>query len=131
MQNIFTPVSNPHAQVANSKLTLSKHTKRNSTKGPVRKAGVGFNKLGKPQVASSFLSEKAVALHLSFHWECAIISIISTWSPQSFETVVSVEIFYNAPSNAEVSNLQPTGCTPLRMAVNVAQHKIVNLFKTL
>ena len=31
---------------------------------------------------------------------------------------------------AQVANLWPTGCTWPRMAVNAAQHKIVNLFKT-
>ena len=32
---------------------------------------------------------------------------------------------------AGLSNLQPSACVQLRIAVNVAQHKIVNLFKTL
>ena len=32
---------------------------------------------------------------------------------------------------AGVSNLQPSGCMQPRMAVNVAEHKTVNLLKTL
>ena len=34
-------------------------------------------------------------------------------------------------NHAEVSNLSPAGCMQLRMAVNAAQHKIVNFLKTL
>ena len=32
---------------------------------------------------------------------------------------------------AEASNLWPAGCLQPRMAVNAAQHKIINLLKTL
>ena len=35
------------------------------------------------------------------------------------------------PIHAGVSDLQPTGHMWLRMAMNVAQHKIINLLKTL
>ena len=39
-------------------------------------------------------------------------------------------VVFKADSRAGVSNLQPMGHMPPRMAMNAAQHKIVNLLKT-
>ena len=49
-------------------------------------------------------------------------------------TVVPISPFgplYQAPPTPGLSILQPTGRMQPRMAVNAAQHKIVNLLKTL
>ena len=75
-------------------------------------------------------------LCLAWGWKvfllCYILELIVLCF--TFRSIIHFELIsiYSASMNYErVSNLQPTGCTRPRVALNAAQHKIINLIKTL